>query len=337
MTTEANPPATPPTKPTDAPKSLLRRWGFLAAQLVAFGAIIWFLVRQGQHYAEPLRHLHVEFAWGALLLASALTASMYLMLVWTWRNSMSWWGPTFTYRDASRIWFASNLARFVPGGIWQFAGIATMAAKRGISAVAANGAAILQQVVIIVAGLALTLGLAPDLLGPGIAHVIPAGMAPTIGVLITLLFALAFPRFAKALGQRAEKIAGHSLQWPTPPTRGFALYVVMIMAMWLVYGVAFWLFGRALFGSAGPALGPSIAIYTAAYVAGIIAIIAPGGLGVREAALTAALTPVIGGEKALVMALASRLWLLAVEVVTASLVLALVRPSERPSDRPTSA
>lgn len=58
---------------------------------------------------------------------------------------------------------------------------------------------------------------------------------------------------------------------------------------------------------------------------------APGGLGVREAALTAALTPAIGGEKALVMALASRLWLLAVEVVTAVLVLLFVRPSSRPA------
>lgn len=305
-----------------------RPW-LVALQLVAFALVLWFLGRQAQQYWGAIRNLRVTWAWGPLLAASGLTAAMYLMLVATWQHSIGWWGQTFAWRDAARIWFASNLARFVPGGVWQFAGIAAMAASRGVSAVAANGAAVLQQVVIIVSGFALTLFTAPDLLGPAVQRFIPSGLAPVVGTTVLLLFVWLFPRSATALAARAERVAGAAVRWPAPPVRAFAIHAGLMLVMWLVYGVAFWLFGRALFGAEGPGLTVSVAVYTAAYVAGIVAVIAPGGLGVREAALTAALTPVIGGERALVMALASRVWLLAVEVVTAAVVLVFVRPSPR--------
>lgn len=304
-----------------------RKPWMIAAQLIAFGLVLWFLGRQAQQYWGSIRTLHVTVAWGPLTLASVLTAAMYLMLVATWQHSIGWWGATFTWRDAARIWFASNLARFVPGGVWQFAGIAAMSAKRGVSAVSANGAAILQQVVIIVSGLALTLFTAPELLGPAIQRYIPSGLAPAIGTSVLLGFVYLFPRSASALAARAERVAGGPVRWPAPPVRQFAVHAGLMLVMWLVYGVAFWLFGRSLFGAEGPGIGPSIAIYTAAYVAGIVAVVAPAGFGVREAALTAALTPVIGGEKALVMALASRVWLFAVELVTAAIVLLFVRPT----------
>jgi len=308
-----------------------RKPWMVAAQVAAFGLVAWFLGRQAHQYWGPMRALRLDWTWGPLLLASVLTAAMYLMLVATWRHSVGWWGQAFTWRDAARIWFASNLARFVPGGVWQFAGIAAMAASRGVSAIVANGAAILQQVVIIVSGVALTLFTSPELLGPAVQRLLPSGLAPAVGSMVLVAFVWLFPRSATALAARAERMAGAAVKWPAPPVRDFTVHTGLMLVMWLAYGVAFWLFGRALFGADGPGLVASIAIYTAAYVAGIVAVVAPGGLGVREAALTAALTPAIGGEKALVMALASRLWLLAVEVVTAVLVLLFVRPSSRPA------
>lgn len=312
-------------------KAERRKWLMRVAQVGAFGLIVWFLGAQIQRYWAPLRAMRVDLRWWPLVAASVLTAAMYLMLVGTWQHSIRWWGGGFAYRDAARIWFASNLARFVPGGVWQFAGIAAMAASRGVSAVAANGAAVLQQVVIIVSGLALTLGTAPELLGPRIQRFIPSGFAPALGVLLLAGFAVAFPRSATTLAGRAARFSGRTVYWPQPPVAAFAVHCALMLAMWVSYGFAFWLFGRALFGADGPGIGASVAVYTAAYVAGVVAVIAPGGLGVREAALTAGLTPMIGGDRAIVMALASRLWLLAVEIVTAAVVLAFVRPTPRPS------
>lgn len=308
--------------------SARRRWT-LVAQAAGLVVVAWFLGRQVVRSWDAIRTMPLAWSWGPLLLASGMTAAMYLMLVATWESSLAWWDARLGWRDAARIWFASNLVRFVPGGVWQFAGIAAMAARRGCSAIAANGAVVLQQLSIVVAGVALTLWTAPDLLGPAVQRIIPSGLAPAAGTLVLLAYVVAFPRSSQTLASRAERLAG-PLWWPAPPTHKFATQVLLMVVMWIVYGVAFWLFGRALFGAEGPGLTTSVATYTAAYVAGIVAVIAPGGLGVREAALTAALTPVIGGDRAVVMALASRLWLLLVELVTAGAVLLFVRPSPAP-------
>ena len=37
---------------------------------------------------------------------------------------------------ALRVFFLANLARYVPGGVWQFAGLAAMSAAQGVPPVA---------------------------------------------------------------------------------------------------------------------------------------------------------------------------------------------------------
>ena len=57
--------------------------------------------------------------------------------------------------------------------------------------------------------------------------------------------------------------------------------------------------------------------------AGLLAVLAPGGLVVREGALVVLLTPSIGAQPALLMALAARLWQVALEVMLALVVLGI--------------
>jgi len=65
-----------------------------------------------------------------------------------------------------------------------------------------------------------------------------------------------------------------------------------------------------------------VAAYTGSYVAGVIAVFAPAGLLVREVALVQALTPVVGGADAVILAVASRVWLTLLELVAGAVVLA---------------
>jgi uncharacterized membrane protein YbhN (UPF0104 family) len=103
------------------------------------------------------------------------------------------------------------------------------------------------------------------------------------------------------------------------------MYVSALALPWVAYGVAFWWFSQSLLGAAAPSLGLAVGAYTASYVAGILAIVAPGGIVVREATLVALLSPAIGGDDALLLALGSRLWLVLLELVTAVFVLAWPR------------
>jgi hypothetical protein len=64
-------------------------------------------------------------------------------------------------------------------------------------------------------------------------------------------------------------------------------------------------------------------------VAGIIAVFAPAGLAVREAAMVAMLTPVVDARTALVLAIGSRLWMIALEIVTAMVIVVAYRARRR--------
>ena len=81
---------------------------------------------------------------------------------------------------------------------------------------------------------------------------------------------------------------------------------------------AFRLLALGLFGAPPPggSWGFYIAAFTGSYVAGVIAVFAPAGLLVREAALIGLLSPVLGSGDAVILAAASRIWLTALEVLT---------------------
>jgi hypothetical protein len=93
---------------------------------------------------------------------------------------------------------------------------------------------------------------------------------------------------------------------------------------WMLYGVAFRIFAAATLGEATGATAGYIAVYTASYLFGYLAVFAPGGFGVREGALVA-LMPQLGlasvGDAVLLAAL-SRLWLTILEIVPGLLFLA---------------
>ena len=65
--------------------------------------------------------------------------------------------------------------------------------------------------------------------------------------------------------------------------------------------------------------------FAVAWLAGLLAIYAPGGLGVREAVLVALLPGRIGAADALVVAAASRLILILVDVLLAGAATAMRR------------
>ena len=98
--------------------------------------------------------------------------------------------------------------------------------------------------------------------------------------------------------------------------------------------MAFWLLGRALYGPAAPTVFDAATAFIGASVLGIAAVFAPGGLIIREVAMAGALAPAIGLERATVLAIASRIWMIALEIIGALIVLAgaRVRPaSEEPA------
>ncbi|HUL02688.1 MAG TPA: lysylphosphatidylglycerol synthase domain-containing protein [Gemmatimonadales bacterium] len=284
-----------------------------AGQILVLGGALWFLVRTARPHWGTLTSLPQPIAWGPLLLGSLLWLASYVLLVLLWAESLRWWGARLGRTDALRVFLVANLARYIPGGIWQFAGLAALALEHGVSPAAATGAVLVQQLVLLATGLVLALVCAPSFLGAQ-AAALPPVVAALCGAAALALLMVVFPWLLPLIKRRLERVTQRTLPLPHASPAGFAVFVAGSALGWVGYGASFWLFGRALLGEGAP--GPVMAgsAFVASYVAGIIAVFAPGGLVVREAAIVAALGPRIGPQHALLLAVGSRLWLTVLEL-----------------------
>jgi uncharacterized membrane protein YbhN (UPF0104 family) len=151
----------------------------------------------------------------------------------------------------------------------------------------------------------------PGALGPEGLVALGVGL---VGVSAVVLWRPLVERVARRLAPTA--------QVTSLPTPGTLLYGALVnLLAWVGYGVAFWLFARGTLPDATLPLASAIGVYTAAYVAGILAPFAPGGLGVREGVLVLALQPQVGLAHALALAAVSRLGVTLAELLASLFVL----------------
>ena len=223
-------------------------------------------------------------------------------------------GPELAPIDAIRVIILANVGRYVPGKVWQVAGLVVLAKRVGVPGTVATGAAVL--------GHGLSLGAATLVGGAAFAGATVEGRIKgwilLVAVALALTAMLTPPLFRRAasLWARLAKLDGGA---QLLSARHVALWILLFVLMWVGYGTCFVILA-ASFGVVGTPLtvGPA---FVAAYVVGYIALFAPAGIGVREVALAALLTPTVGVPTAAGLAVVARLWATAVELVPAAVFL----------------
>jgi len=284
------------------------------AQIVALAAAVWVLIRTAQPNWRAILAARAALQWGWLGIATLFWLASFVFLVRLWTDSLAWWRQRLGPWAGLRMFVRSNLARYIPGAVWQFAGLAALAVQEGVSPAAVTGGVLLQQLVLLATGIVLSLAFAPALLSSsGLTLSRRSMLALVVAGLVLLV--VVFRRVAPLVSRRVPL--------PNPPWTSFARYVAGCTLGWVGYGLAFWLLGRALLGDAAPGVMLAAPAFIASYVAGIIAIFAPGGIVVREAALVAALAGHIGTDRAFLLAIAARLWAITLEILTVVAVLAI--------------
>ena len=296
----------------------------LAAVVVGFAARE--LARQWRDVAPALQDL--RFDWIRVLGSSLLVLVTYFILIEAWRATLRVWSETLPRSEAARIWFVSNLGKYVPGKVWQIAAMGAMAQRSGVSATAAIGSSLILNLVSVLAGFAVMAVTAAGRLDafardPGSAGGTLANttivMIALVGALGLALAPIAVPRLAALAG----RVTGRSIAIPRVPPRAIWLAAGATIASWVLYGIAFSLFAHGVTPRAtGNALS-YIAVYTGSYLAGYLALFVPGGVGVREAVLVLAMPRfnLASAADAAVIAITSRLWLTVLEIVPGLLLL----------------
>lgn len=295
-----------------------RRNLFRVAQWIFAAVVLFFaassLVSQWDRVGS--RFTHIQFGWQWIGAATALVLVTYALLIEGWRRVLGAWDSHIPFRPAARIWFLSNLGKYVPGNIWSLTAMGVMAKKRGLSALAASGSSVIMQMVSLATGAGIVIVTSAKLLGQ------PLLVGAAVTVLVAVL--LSAPTFLPPLAEWVGGLIGRDIAPPSVPATSIWTAALASTLSWLFYGLAFQLFVRGLLGTAPGEISSYIAVYTAAYILGFISPIAPAGLGVREFTLAAFMTQLgLANEAdAALVAIAARLWLTIVELVPSGLYIA---------------
>lgn len=276
--------------------------------------VTWFIVSRVGLGLDELRSLDSEVwtpHWPVLAVASLVLAGGYFASAALWgRIVRDLGGPELGPRRTVPLFMIANLGRYVPGKVWQIAGLAALARARGVPVGIATGAAVLGQGIALLA--AATLGVIAMLGSP---RPYPAWGMVALTVILGGVALSAVPRVFHAAVRAWFRITRTEPPESLEPRRGAQWYALYLLN-WGVYALAFWILTRS-FGLEGAAL-PVASAFAASYVLGYAMLFAPAGLGPREGFLIAFLTPHFGAAPAGMIAVVARLWTTVVEVVPAA-------------------
>ena len=302
------------------PRRKGRRLSLLALQLLLTAVVTWFILRRVGLSTDDLAALDWSAwrpRWTLFLLSCAVLLVGYVASAAIWRGMVrDLGGPRLPLGVASETYLVANLGRYLPGKVWQIAGLGALALRQGVAVAVSTAAAVLGQV--------LALGGAA-LVG---ANALWAGEAVLGGwglAALALLAAMAAVALIPALQHRAVRVWYKLTRHTEPPVQVSAAttlkWLALYTANWVIYAGSFLALVRS-FGLPGPSLLIASA-FAAAYVLAYVVLFAPAGIGVREGLLVLFLSPVMGAAPAGAISVIARVWMTAVELIPAAALWAL--------------
>lgn len=252
---------------------------------------------------------------GAALAAGCLGLGTWML---AWRTLLAGMGSPLPARAGVRIYFVAQLGKYIPGSVWALVAQMELAREHKVPRERGGAAALLAMATTIASGCAVAAATLP-LTSPEATR-----RYWWLLVLAPVFVALLHPRVVTALLGLALRL----LRRP-PLTRGadlgtMALAVAWTVLGWLLFGVHAWLLVRAAGGSG---FFLTTGAYALSFTAGFLVVLAPGGVGVREAALTVSLAPVLPAGAPLVVALISRVVLTVADLAWAGIAVLLRQPA----------
>lgn len=297
------------------------RWWLLPLKLVLAAGLTWLILRgAGLTLAEAwavdwsVVRLEVPF----LVLSVALIVVTFVISAALWcRMVVAFGDREVPVWQGTAILLLANMGRYVPGKVVQVAGLAVLARRAGLSAVRATGAAMVAQIVNLIAA---------AILGGWVAYQVDGSagnwsLAAGIGAVLAMGTFLCFGG-AEALMRWVLKRVGHEGELPDTVGRRLLLWLPGYLFYWIVVGAAFACLASGL-GLPVPFVFASTA-FAAAYFAGYISFL-PAGIGVREGSLVLLLTPLLGPGPSVVLAALQRVWITAAELAGAAVSTILLR------------
>jgi hypothetical protein len=298
----------------------LNSWWKKAIGTAVAAVILFFIVR---NLVSGLREIEtLEFEVSALRIAGsfAILGLLFLTYGGIWRFILDKLGHRIGFGQSMSIWFLSQAGRYIPGKVWFALGRIYLCERAGIPrsvAAVATGLEIMLVLGSAIMVFGMVSALSPDLAGAGY----------TWGLwLVPVIVVCVHPRIIRGVLSRFRRqTEGFSLAY-ADTLKLLALYVVC----WLIYGAGFYLIATSirLVGSSPVfaygrfhLLPEMVGINALSWAGGLLSVITPAGLGVREGISGILLAEIVQKPYPSLIPLVARLWVTIAEVATIGIVL----------------
>ena len=281
--------------------------------LLVVSAIFYFLIKrlyqnwhQVSSYDWELNYLWLGASFVTLL-------SYYVSSTIPWKLILERLeGKNLSIKKGYKFWFLSQLGKYLPGKFWAILGRVYFCNEEGFSKSTTTASIIMEYILTVLAGVfVFLLSLAFMKIPSTVGHLywllllIPVGLVS----IHPFLFGKVFNFILKKLKRTEIQFDMSYLQ--------IVSFVGFYMILWFFCGLTFFLFVNSIHRVDWSNLIPIMGTFAIAWVIGFLSLITPGGLGVREGVLSILLANYMPVSMAIVVALLSRIWLIAAEFLCA--------------------
>ena len=294
-----------------APTTSRASRAYALLRVVLLASIVVYLVWQIYAGRSALASLRIR--WDGVSLSGALlsgiAAYQCLVLGWLMLLRRSGHHRAGRLRRYQRIWWVSYLYRYVPGKVMLVVERSRLGSAVGIPPVAGAAIAVVESLLAILAGSAVSL--------LAVSYYAASGEQLLTGVVMAAAGSIfLFPAGLRLLCRAPfMKSRFPELQSVAFGTGDILVTVVPYLFHYLLLGLSFFLAARGLGLFAWSALPGLCGIYALSHVVSLIAVVAPGGLGVREGMLAVQLGRLVPDSVAGALAIGIRVWFTAIELL----------------------
>jgi glycosyltransferase 2 family protein len=249
--------------------------------LITLAILVWMLKPVVARW-DQVKDRIADTNWLRVLLGSLMFAAfLFVFRALAWRRILIGFGHRLPVAPATRIWSISELARYLPGVIWQVVGRVYLVRPYGVSGSLCSASQVLELALFLLANIMLAVGCLVWL-AHKMVHGLTLNWFLAAAVLIPILFVLVHPKVFYPLANRVMMRLGKP-----PIMKRLRFRELCGLLVWSLLGLvwqslAIWLVVAEPLELQFTKWWVVAGAYSLAWCAGFLAFWAPGGLGVRE-------------------------------------------------------
>ncbi len=223
-----------------------------------------------------------------LLLALLGALGSPILGVMGWRAILADLGSPLPLAPASGVFFVGQLGKYLPGSVWSVVMQTEMAGRLGVPRKRTGVAGLLAMVLALVTGVVVGLPAVPQLLGKHDRVLAVTGVA-VVAMAVLVSPPVLNPLVAKGLRRLGREPLEHPLS-----ARAVAAMCGWFVLSWASAGLMTWVLASAVArpdADGSRLVVASVLGFAMASAVGMLSVVLPAGVGVREAVLIVLLTP----------------------------------------------